>query len=82
MSGKSNWGLLRMMVAFFAGALTCLFLLVPGKKGPTILINGNRDQQVAELDKASRKVENISGQALDYAYKAKNFLHQKISQQN
>jgi hypothetical protein len=75
--GKSG-GMLRMTVAFFAGVLTSLFFLVPGKTGPTILINGDQDRQITDLENAGRKFEHLSDQALEFVYKAKEYLAEKV----
>ena len=81
MSKQRSWGILRMTVAFFAGILTSLFFLVPGKTGPTILVNGDRAGQVADLEQAGEKIEKFSDIALDYAYRAKEYVHEKMVQQ-
>lgn len=78
---KGSWGLLRLAVAFFAGVLTCLFFLVPGKTGPTILVNGDRERQVADLEQAGEKIENLSDQALGYIYRARDYVSQKMNQE-
>jgi len=81
MSNKGSWGLLRTAVTFFAGFLTCLFLLVPGKNGPTMLVNGDHAQQIADLDQAGDKIEKWSDTALIYAYRAKEYLHRKVTEE-
>jgi len=73
--------MLRMTVAFFVGVLTSLFFLVPGKSGPTILINGDQDRQIADLENAGHKLEDLSDRTLDYVYRAKDYLAQRINQQ-
>ncbi|KPK75613.1 MAG: hypothetical protein AMJ79_10635 [Phycisphaerae bacterium SM23_30] len=70
-----------MAVAFFAGVLASLFFLVPGKTGPTILVNGDRTQQVADLGQAGEKIEKFSDAALGYAYQAKEYVCQKLSKE-
>jgi len=81
MKHKGSWGMLRMTVAFFVGVLTSLFFLVPGKSGPTILINGDQDRQIADLENAGHKLEDLSDRTLDYVYRAKDYLAQRLNQQ-
>ena len=80
MSHKGSGGVLRMMVAFFAGVLTSLFFLVPGKTGPTILINGDQDRQIADLENAGQRLEALSDRTLDCVYRAKDYVAQRIKQ--
>ena len=70
-----------MTVAFFAGVLTSLFFLVPGKTGPTILINGDQDRQIADLENAGQRLEDLSDRTLDSVYRAKDYIAQRIKQQ-
>ena len=81
MNHKGSGGVLRMTVAFFAGVLTSLFFLVPGKTGPTILINGDQDRQIADLENAGQRLEDLSDRTLDSVYRAKDYLAQRINQQ-
>ncbi|MCP4707110.1 MAG: hypothetical protein GY869_00675 [Planctomycetes bacterium] len=81
MSHKGSGGVLRMTVAFFAGVLTSLFFLVPGKSGPTILINGDQDRQIADLENAGRKLEDLSEHTLDCVYRVKDYIAERIKQQ-
>ncbi len=74
---KRGRGLFRMVLAFFAGVLATLYFLVPGKYGPTILVNGDEQAQIDDLDSACGKVQKASDLALFYAYKAKDWVHGK-----
>ena len=74
MKRAKSTGLLRLFIAFFAGVMVTLFLLIPGKHGPTVLVNGDRDGQVAELGSTSDKIEKVSDTAMLYAYRARQFL--------
>jgi len=74
---KRGWSFFRMVLAFFAGVLTTLYFLVPGKYGPTILVNGDEQGQINDLDKACGKIQKASDLALFYAYKAKDWVHAK-----
>jgi hypothetical protein len=73
---------LRTAVAFFAGVLTSLFFLVPGKNGPTILINGDHNRQIAEIGQAGEKFEKLGDQALIGLYRAKAYVWQKMKKEN
>lgn len=63
-----------MFLAFFAGVLVTLYVLIPGKHGPTILVNGDEGGQFKELGRAGDRVERFGDTALVYAYKAKDML--------
>jgi len=67
-----------MVLAFFAGVLTTLYFLVPGKTGPTLLVNGDRQVQFDQLGQAGDKVEELSDRALAYAYQAKDYLQERM----
>ncbi|OQA10837.1 MAG: hypothetical protein BWY65_00354 [Firmicutes bacterium ADurb.Bin373] len=78
MKRSRRWGLLKMVLAFFAGVLTTLYFLVPGKTGPTLLVNGDRQVQIGQLGQAGDKVEELSDRALAYAYQAKDYLQERM----
>jgi len=78
MKRSRRWGLLKMVLAFFAGVLTTLYFLVPGKTGPTLLVNGDRQVQFDQLGQAGDKVEELSDRALAYAYQAKDYLQERM----
>jgi len=78
MKRSRRWGLLKMLLAFFAGVLTTLYFLVPGKTGPTLLVNGDRQVQFDQLGQAGDKVEELSDRALAYAYQAKDYLQERM----
>jgi hypothetical protein len=67
-----------LVLAFFAGVLTTLYFLVPGKTGPTLLVNGSEQVQFTQLGEAGEKVEELSDRALYYAYQAKNYFQESI----
>jgi len=70
--------MLRMLVMFFAGVLITLYFLVPGKNGPTLLVNGDRQQQNAEIGAAGEKIEKMGEAALCWTYKAKDYVWENI----
>ncbi len=69
-------GLLRMLVAFFVGVLVTVYLLVPGGKGPTILVHGDRQVQLANLDRAAEQISKMTDMTAFYAQKAKDRVQQ------
>jgi len=64
-------GLFRMLMAFFSGVLVTLFFLVPGKSGPTVLVNGDSQRQTAELIAAGGQIELFGDKALSLMYRLK-----------
>ena len=79
---KKRVGLLRMAIAFFAGVFSTLFFLVPSKSGPTLLVNGDPQSQLQDLNDAGEKVVKIGDTILVFAYKAKDFVQQRIENIN
>jgi hypothetical protein len=73
-------GIFRMLLAFFAGVLVTLFLLVPGKTGPTLLVNGDCSAQTADIARAGDRIERLGDQAMVLAYRAKDYLQQRNNQ--
>jgi len=79
---KKRVGLLRMAIAFFAGVFSTLFFLVPSKSGPTLLINGDPQSQLQNLNDAGEKIVRIGDTILVCAYKTKDFVQQKFEDFN
>ena len=73
---------MRILVGFFCGVLMTLFLLVPGKTGPTVLISGSAEQQMADLDQAGRKLEGMGDTALALAYRARDMVRAGMVDEN
>jgi len=69
------------MLGFFAGVLATLFLLVPGKTGPTVLVNGDAQAQVAQLGQAGERLESFGDKALSWAYHAKDFIRENAAKE-
>jgi hypothetical protein len=78
MKRSRRWGMFKMVLAFFAGVLTTLYFLVPGKSGPTLLVNGDRQVQLGQLGLAGDKVEELSDRAMAYAYQAKDYIQERM----
>ena len=79
---KKRVGFLRIAIAFFAGVFSTLFFLVPSKNGPTLLVNGDPQSQLQNLNDAGEKVVRIGDSILVCAYKAKDFIQHKIEDIN
>ena len=75
---RRRLGLLRMLFAFFLGVIATLYVLTPGKTGPTVLVSGDRQFQLEQFDKAGQKIEQAGGAAALYAQKAKDFIQGKL----
>ena len=80
MKRKPRLGIFRMLFAFFAGVLVTLFFLVPGKSGPTLLINGDRQLQIRQLDQAGEKIEAFGENILTCAYRAKEYVLTRVNE--
>ena len=71
--------LLRMLVAFFVGVVVTVYLLVPGGKGPTILVHGDKQVQLANLNRAGEQIAKMTDMTAFYTHKAKERLQQRLS---
>ena len=71
--------ILRMLLAFFAGAIAMLFWLVPGKVRLEDLLDSKKRCEMADFDQAADKVEEANELALFYAYKVKRYVEDKIT---
>jgi hypothetical protein len=72
-----RWGVLRLLLAFFAGVLTTVYILVPGHKGPTVLVYGDTRTQLADIGNTGERLAEMGRQALTYAAHAKDSLREK-----
>lgn len=79
MKRRPRLGIFRMLIAFFAGVIVTLFFLVPGKTGPTLLVNGDRQLQIQQLDQASDKIEAFGENILTCAYQAKDYVQNRLN---
>lgn len=69
-----------MLIAFFAGVISTLFFLTPGKvQLKDLLVEKERDKLV-DFDQAADRVEKANDLALFYASKAGRYIKDKINQ--
>lgn len=69
------------LVGFFVGVITTLCLLVPGKIGPTVLMQGDREVQRAQLNEAGDKLEHIGQAAARGVADAKGYFKDRWQSQ-
>lgn len=74
MKRKKRRGPLPLVIAFFMGVIATLMFLVPGKTGPTLLVNGDTRLQRAQFGEAGEKIEKLGDQLLVGLYRAKDFV--------
>ncbi|MBN2376919.1 MAG: hypothetical protein JXD22_10985 [Sedimentisphaerales bacterium] len=72
-------GLFRMLLSFFAGVLVTFYLLVPGGHSPVELLNPAQVGRAVDFDRAGQKLEQAGDLALLYAVRAKDYIKEKIS---
>ncbi len=68
-----------MLLAFFAGAIAMLFLLVPGKVRLEDMLDSKKRCEMADFDYAAGRVEKANELAIFYASKAKRYVEDKIA---
>ena len=78
MKKRRGSGPLKILVAFFAGIIVSVYLLVPGKVGPTVLVSGDRQLQSQQLDQAGEKIERAGAASVLYALRAKDYIKSKL----
>ena len=74
---KKRWSLLRFLMVYFAGAISMLVFLTPGKIPLKDLFNRDRLSHLADFDHAADKIENISDLAGLYSSKAYHYISEK-----
>ena len=80
MRGTLRGNFLRLLLAYFAGATSMLFLLVPGEISLPDLREPQRLADKVDFTRAADKVEKAGDLALFYSFKAKQLLREKITQ--
>ncbi len=68
---RKRLAIMPIFIAFFSGVILTLFLLVPGKTGPTILVSGDHQVQVEGLNQAADRVEAVGDKLFHFAFNAK-----------
>ena len=63
-----------MLLAFFAGAISMLFFLTPGKIKLDDLLDDSKRAEMVDFDRAAARTEEARDIALFYAYKAKRYI--------
>ena len=82
MSKRIRSGILRTLIAFFAGVFTTLYLLAPGKVGPTILASGQEALQNQQFQNAGESIQNAGEITTLYAARAKRYIQEKLDIDN
>ena len=82
MRKRTRSGILRIVIAFCAGVITTLYLLVPGKVGPTILASGEEKLQYQQLRNTGQKLQEAGDITVLYAAKAKRYIQNTLDADN
>ena len=82
MSKRIRSGILRMLIAFFAGVFTTLYLLTPGGVGPTIVASGQEKLQNQQFHNAGETIQNAGDITALYAARAKRYIQGKLDIDN
>ena len=82
MSKRTRSGILRMVIAFCAGVIATLYLLVPGKVGPTILVSGEEKLQYQQLQNTGKKLQEAGDITVLYAARAKRYIQNTLNTDN
>ena len=79
MKTKKRLSMLGCLVAYFAGALTAVYFLAPGKVSPADLLKPEKWSQLADWDQAGQKVARAGDLTAYYAHRAKDYVHDKFA---
>ena len=71
--------ILRMLMAFFAGALAMLVFLAPGQLPVNDLLDKERRSQIVDFNLVADNIETMTDSALLFAGAAKEKLKTKIN---
>lgn len=78
MRGTIRGAILRMLLAFFAGAVTMLFILAPGQVRLTDLLDQEKRAKVVNFNLAADNVEKVSDLTVFYAHCARRYVRDKF----
>ena len=78
MRKRKKWSLLRFLLVYFAGAISMLLFLVPGKIKLKDVFDGEKLSAMADFNHAADKVENANDRATYYAHQAWYYLRDKV----
>jgi len=76
-----RWAMVRLLLAFFAGVLLTVYLLVPGRSGPTVLVCGDERLQIQQLDRAGERLAQAGSHVWGYVGQAGDHLRSQVSSQ-
>lgn len=79
MRGTLRGNFLRLLLAYFAGAVSMLFLLVPGEIRLPDLREPHKLAEKVNFTHAADKVEEAGDLAIFYSFKAKQMLKEQIT---
>ncbi len=74
MAATGRTGLLKFLIGFFAGVITTVCLLVPGRTGPTVLVNGDATVQSEQLAQTGIRVQELGRAAHERLRSATDYL--------
>jgi len=79
MRGTIRGAILRMLLAFFVGAIAMLFILAPGQVRLTDLLDQEKRSKVVDFNRAADNVEKASDLTVFYAHRARRYIGEKFS---
>ncbi|MCK4627842.1 MAG: hypothetical protein KAT56_02500 [Sedimentisphaerales bacterium] len=79
MRGTIRGAILRMLMAFFAGAVTMLFILTPGQVRIKDIFDQQQRSKMIDFNQAADRVERANDLTLFYANRARRYLRDKFS---
>ena len=79
MRGTIRGAILRMLLAFFAGAVTMLFILAPGQVRLEDLLDQEKRSEVVDFNRAADRIERASDLTAFYAHRARRYIGDKFS---
>jgi len=78
MRGTIRGAILRMLLAFFAGAITMLFILAPGQVRIREIFDQKKRSEMIDFNQAADRVERANDLAVFYAHRARQYVRDKF----
>ncbi len=69
--------ILLLLMAYFAGAISMLLFLTPGKLDIDKLRNSEQRKEIADFEKAAEKIEEMTNEALLHFYHSRRYIKDK-----
>ncbi len=78
MFGTLRGSLLKMLLAFFAGAISMLIFLTPGDFKIGDLMDPDKRAEIVDFNQAAVRIEQANDDTLYYAYQVREYVNERV----